>query len=110
MSDWDTHSAVMDEVVDERLGDTISYSLDGVTFTDLKGFVLPFGESIGLDGIDPTLGTRWRGKIRKTLVAEPLGSHRLRHPKLGADTWRPAADDPENQGRYWLFDIQKVSA
>jgi hypothetical protein len=108
MSDWDDAAAAMDAEVDARLGDTISYALDGVNFVDMPGFVLPAVEGIGLNELDPALGHRWRVKISKALVAEPLRTHRLSHPKLGVDTYRPAGDDPDDQGRYWIFDIQKV--
>lgn len=110
MSDWDTASSKMDIAVDERLGDTISYSTDsGVTFTDLPGFVLFFTEGFGLNSLDSALGSRPRVKIRKDLIGEVNPrTHRLRHPRLGADTYRPGNDDPDDQGRYVIFDIQKV--
>jgi hypothetical protein len=109
VSDWDASSAKMDEDVDAHLSDTISYSTDeGATFNDIAGFVLPFAEGLALGPIDPSLGSRYRVKVRKSLVAAPDRTHRLRQPKLGAGTFRPSGDDPDEQGRYWIFDIQKV--
>ena len=110
MSDWDVAAPAMDEAIDERLSDTIAYSTDeGATYDDIAGYVLPFAEGLGLNEIDSPLGARWRVKVRKTLVDEPSRTHRLKHPKLGVDTvWRPAGEDPDDQGRYWIFDIQKV--
>lgn len=111
MSDWETASAKMDQEVDARLADTISYSTDGgATFVPTPGFILPFTESFGLGGIDAPLGSRMRVKIAKAILAAPLPTHRLTHPLLGADTWKPAGEDPDQQGRYWIFDIQKVAA
>ena len=108
MSDWDNYSALMDEEVDARLADTIPYD-SGAGFVDIPGYVIPFGEGLGLDGLDPSLGTRWRVKVRKSLVPDPSRDHRLTHHKLGAGIWRPSGEDPEDQGRYWIFDIQKAS-
>lgn len=110
MSDWDSASARLDDAVDERLADTISYSVDGATFADLPGYVLPATVGIGFGELDPGLGTRWRIKIRQSLIPLPTRDHRLTHPMLGADVWRPAGEEPEEQGRYWIFDIQKAAA
>jgi len=112
LSDWDEASAAMDEGVDARLSDTVAYSTDeGATFTNIAAYVLPFAEGLGLNEIDPALGSRWRIKVAKSIVDEPKRTHRLKHHKLGANTvWRPAGDDPDEQGRYWIFDIQKVGA
>lgn len=109
MSDWDEASAQMDADVDARLSDTIAYSSDeGDSWENLPGYILPFAEGLGLGPIDPALGSRFRVKIAKSVVAEPDRTHRLRHAKLGASTWRPAGSDPDDQGRYWIFDIQQV--
>jgi len=101
----------MDASVDARLADTISYSPNGgATYVDMLGYVLPFSQGLGLDELDPTLGSRWRVKLAKALVPLPARTHRLQHPKLGVGTtWRPAGNDPEDQGRYWIFDIQKAA-
>lgn len=109
MSDWDAASAMMDTDVDARLSDTIAYSIDeGASFDEVAGYILPFAEGLGLGPIDPILGSRYRAKIAKALIPEPDRTHRLRHPKLGDATFRPAGADPDDQGRYWIFDIQAV--
>ena len=109
MSDWDAASAKMDSLVDDRLADTIRYATDGIPFEDVAGYVIPYTEGLALGEIDPSLGSRYRVKIAKAVMPEILQRHRLKHPKLGADTWRPAGEDPDEQGRYWIFDIQKAS-
>lgn len=109
MSDWDVASEKMDEDVDARLSDTINYSTDeGASYEEIAGYVLPFAEGLGLGPIDAPLGSRYRVKIRKTLIPEPHRTHRLRHRLLGDATYRPAGSDPDDQGRYWIFDVQKV--
>lgn len=108
MSKWDEAAAKMDAAVDEHLSDTISYALDGATFVDMPGYVVVFSEGLGLGEIDPTLGSRNRVKIAKSLVPEVLLTHRLRHEKLGAGTFRPAGENPDEQGRYWIFDVQET--
>ena len=111
MSDWDQVSGKMDSAVDARLSDTVSYSPNGDggdPFVDIPAFVLPFTEGLNLGELDPTLGTRWRIKVAKDVVPEVLRRQHYRHHKLGAATWRPSGENPEEQGRYWIFDIQKV--
>lgn len=112
MTDWETHSPQMDDDIDSRLGDTISLSLDaGATFSDIVGYILLVVVSSGIDGFDETLGYRPRAKIRKTIIgADPPDRSvvRLRSAKLGDFTYQPAGGEPDDQGRYWLFDIQKI--
>lgn len=107
---WDDLAAQMDLVVDNGLGDTIQLALNGLTFVDVQGFVLPFAASEGLGAFDETLGSRIRVKLAKAIVGEeePSRAIRLRSAKLGSSTWRPAGSHPDDQGRYWIFDIQKV--
>lgn len=105
---WDQASAAMDEAIDARLGDTISYAANGVSFVDLNGYVLFEEVPLGLEAIDEIMGSRPRIKIAKSVVPYPEPAHRLRHAKLGPATYRPAGSNPENQGRYWLFDVERV--
>ena len=107
--DWDQASELMDDQVDETLGDTISYAANGVSFSDIKGFVLFFGEPPVLDGIDEIMGSRPRVKIARSKVPYPDPSHRLRCAKrLGAHTFKPAGALPAEQGRYYIFDLEKA--
>lgn len=105
--DWDQASQLMDETVDETLGDDIQYAANGVSFAPLKGFVMFSGEPPVLDGIDEILGSRPRVKIAKSKVPYPDPDHRLRCPKrLGPNTFRPAGAAPAEQGRYYIFDVE----
>ena len=111
MSDWDRVSGNMDAQIDARLADTVAFSPDGDAdepFVDIAAFVLPYPEGLNLGELDPTLGARWRIKVAKANVPEILAQQHYRHHKLGDATWRPAGEDPDDQGRYWIFDIQKV--
>ena len=105
---WDDAAAAMDAEVDARLGDTIAYAANGVTFVNIKGFVLFTDTPSGLDATDEIFDARPRVKIAKSVVPYPDPQHRLRSAKLGAATYRPAGSVPEEQGRYWLFDVERV--
>lgn len=107
-SAWDQAAALLDAKVDEYLGDDIDYAANGVTFAPIKGFVLLNMASLGLESIDEIVGSRNRVKIAKAVLPRPERTHRLRHPRLGSGTFRPAGTVPEEQGRYWLFDVEKV--
>jgi hypothetical protein len=101
----------MDETVDTALGDAISLSLDaGATWTPQMGFVIAVSSTGGIMGMDEPLGTRKRVKMPRSLfpTGEPSRSVQLRHARLGAGTYRAAGGEPEEQGRYILFDVQKV--
>lgn len=109
---WDEISARMDEDVDAHVADTIAYSTDGTAFTNIPGFVLFEGE--GLEGaFEGALQTSPRVKIRASLLPAggPVRSHRLKATRLpgGANViYRPSTDKPDEQGRYIIFDVQKV--
>ncbi len=105
MSDWDRNSALMDEAIDERLGDVISYSANGVVFDDIKGYVLFPEFASGAGPIDEAFDARPQIKIARSKLPYPDPSHRLRAEKLGPGLFRPTGSVPQNQGRYWLFDI-----
>jgi hypothetical protein len=109
MSLWDIAAAKMDAAVDGIVGDTISYALDGLNFADVQGFVLD--DTTGEDGYEALRednAVRKRVKIAKAKVPEISLDHRLRHPRLGTATFRPTNSIPQSEGRYWLFDVQKV--
>ena len=112
MSDWEIHSQAMDAKVDELLGDTISLSTNGgASYTTVGGFILLVVGSSGIDGFDETLGYKPRAKLHKSLIGEEPPNRdtvRIRAGKLGGLTYQPAGGEPDDQGRYWLFDIQKM--
>lgn len=99
----------MNVTVDEWLGDDILMSVSGGAWVTIKAFVQFDHGGLGLDAIDE-LQQRQRIKVSKAIVAEPGDLHRFRASKLGADTWKPVAKDPDNDGSYWVFDIQKAAA
>ena len=105
---WDQLSAAMDQAVDDRLGDTISYAANGVSFEDIKGFVLLSEAALGLESIDEAISTRPRVKIAKALLPYPEPTHRLRHTKIGQGTFMPASVRSDSDARYWLFDVEPV--
>lgn len=105
---WDSAAAAMDAEVDARLGDTISYAANGVTFVDVSGFVLFTDVPLGLDASDEIFDARPRVKLAKAVVPYPDPQHRLRSTKLGEATYRPAGSLPQEQGRYWLFDVERI--
>lgn len=107
---WDGLADRMDDAVDGTVSDTILYALDGVTFTAISGYIFDDvqGET-AYEQNEDTFDVRKRVKIRKSLVGTVLLSHRLRHPRLGTGTFRPMSDGiPQSEGRYWLFEVQKV--
>jgi hypothetical protein len=110
---WADLAAQMDAGVDSHLGDSILYSVDGTTFLPIAGFVYDAGELEMLSGqpIDPNRRDP-RVKINRNLIPKPGLEHRLRHPRIGPGTWRPTNVEPDKltQGRYWLFDVERVSA
>jgi len=110
---WDDLAARMDEKVDEHLGDAIYISFDqGATYDEVKGFYTPTVGGQGLEGFDEILGSRPRLKLRKTLFpGEREPSHemdRFRSAKMGAFVYRPSGSNPDEQGRYFIFDVQRA--
>lgn len=109
---WSDLSAKMDATVDEQLGDDIRFSANaGGSWSMVKGFVLPSSMTNGLIGMDEPLGSRPRVKLPRTLFGDaglPDGNVRVQHAMLGPGTYRSAGGEPEEQGRYILFDVQKV--
>lgn len=105
---WDAASAMMDDKVDEIVGDRILYAANGVSFVEVPGFVLTATEGLSMNVIDEIMDVRRRIKIAKAQIPYPDPEHRLRHARLGAGTFRPAGALPEDDGRYWLFDVEKA--
>lgn len=108
---WSDHAARMDDKVDLMLGDDIELAVDGVTFIPVKGFIIRPTESVdGIIGLDGPLGSRYRAKLNNALFLGegPSNATRLRSTKLPAGTWKAGGDDPDEQGRYVIFDLQKA--
>jgi hypothetical protein len=109
---WDDLAAKMDADVDTVLGDTILFSADaGSSWSSENGFVLSASMTNGIIGMDEPLGARMRVKMARDLFGAsglPGRSVRLQHARLGQGTYRPAGGEPEEQGRYILFDVQRV--
>ena len=112
-ADWDSASAQMDDAVDARLGDTIQLSIDGGnTFLPVKGYYLPYAAGGGLEIYDEPLGQKPRFKLQVKHFPggrQPSFDYdRMRCAKAGPFTFRPSGSAPDEQGRYFIFDIQKV--
>jgi hypothetical protein len=108
---FEQNEDLLHDTVDEYLGDTIALSTDGgVTFTDILGFILMNGQAVtGFSELD-AINFRPRFKVRKTNLLDPKVNWRLRCPKLlGAGNWRMSGETIDEQGRYWVLDIQKAS-
>lgn len=108
---WEDLAAQMDATVDAAVGDAIELSTNsGASFQPVQGFVAPYVAGMGIGGFDEPLGSRNRVKLLRSYFADgvPGRDVRLRSPRLGAGTFRPASSEPEEQGRYVLFDVQKV--
>ena len=116
---WARAARVLDTAVDSVVGDRLRYRHRGVWLGPLdvaepervvEGFVLINAGSLNTDEIDETLGHRRRVKISIALVDDPIQSDRIQHPMLGPGWFCPAGATPENDGRYWIFDVQGCRA
>lgn len=109
MPPWADYAAKLDAGVDSYLGDTISYSRAGGAFEDVQGFVILAGDvpELGVTQID-SIREVDRVKLNAAL-GKPADADRLRHSKLGAGTFKPTNAEPSVQGRYWIFELQKVA-
>lgn len=104
----------MDAQVDNGLGDSIEYRINGVVVADATvAFLLDYnddGGGIGLSGTVQPMSHRWQLKIRKSLLPErPRLKHVITAPKLDGP-YRPAANNPIDGGDYWIVDLQKAPA
>lgn len=115
---WDKASKVLDRGVDGMVGDRLRYRHRGVWLgavpaggvdAVVAGFVINDAAALNINEVDETLGSRWRVKISSALVDQPIQSDRIQHPKMGSGWFCPAGSQIENDGRYWIFDVQKVT-
>lgn len=103
--------------VEEHLSDAITYIVDGAPLEEkpgvptIPGFITLVnadGAGFGtLGGMNPH-ASRWTCKVHKRFLPDgPSIKHRVEHSKLDA-TYRPAADTIDDDGTYYLFDLQKA--
>jgi hypothetical protein len=102
----------MDAQVDDRLGDSITYEINGVPVVGATtAFLLDYaddGGGMGLGGTVAPLGHRWQLKIKKSLLPErPSLKHIVTAAKLDGP-YRPAANNLIDGGDYWIVDLQKA--
>lgn len=108
---WDSAADLMDGAVDNLLGDRIRYKrATDADFVVIEGFVVIEVAGETVEENDEIVSSIPRLKVAKTTIAHPSLADRIQHPKLGSGTYRPLGSDPQTQGRYWVFDVQKVSA
>ena len=103
----------MDARVDNHLGDSISYSINGVPLEDeagnptVPGFLNLEADGLSMDGIT-SVPTRWTLKLAKQyLPAGPKMQHRVTAAKLDNLIYRPGAFVSSADGAYWLMDLQR---
>lgn len=117
MTVYEDRKAQMDAQVDRHLGDTITYIVDGAPLEStpgvpgIPGFILLVnadGSFAGtLQGFNPH-EQRWKCKVHKRYLPDgPDIRHRIQNRKL-TGTYRPAADTIDDDGDYFLFDLQKA--
>lgn len=113
---YEEMAGFLDDMVDDTLGDSIEVKLSVGAWTPRTAFIIE--ETAGLDTqgfqiteLDP-LRQRQRIKIRKDYVPTVDQSVRFRAARLGGSSalWRPSGDMPQQEGRYWLIDIQRASS
>lgn len=102
--------------VDSRLGDSLVYETAiGVALaplpaglTSVIGFVRNDADEGGYDGISPHR-QRWTLKIGKVYLPDgPKPEHRLTCARLGGVWYHPGPKTPQQDGDYWLCDLQKA--
>lgn len=102
-------AARMDAEVDTRLGDSISYSINGAPYASIQGFITDAdpGQDLAATGLDP-LPKRKRVKVARTVIERPSTADRLQADLLGPGVFRPRTSKPRVDGRYWIFDVERV--
>lgn len=110
---------MMDAQVDEHLGDSITYKIDGVPLArrdgdpTVPGFLGLFSDDGALiEGITPQQ-LRWQLKIAVTWLPAngPSMRHTVSAPGLGNNmVYRPGPSTKTEDGRYWIIDLQKAPA
>lgn len=115
MSLFEDLKPMLDATVDDVIGDSITYKINGaVVETAATAFLIDqvddgggFG---GVQGAIQPLAHRWQLKIRKDALPErPSLKHLITAPKLDGP-YRPAANNPIDGGDYWIVDLQKAPA
>lgn len=105
--------ARLDDSVDDVLGDSIEVRHGVGPWVPRMAFIQfdvagSSNQGFGIDEID-SLRTRTRLKIRQTHIPTPSTAVTIRATGKLAGIWRLSGDIPEQEGRYWLLDIQKAS-
>lgn len=105
---YDDLAKTMDDAVFEYLGNDVSYAKGGGAYRPIKAILIIAAEAEGqeLTYTDP-LNHVDRIKVQKSILAQPSGADRIKHPKL------PAVMCPKNwvsvtDGRDWLIELQKA--
>jgi len=106
----------MDAQVDDGLGDSITYKINGVPLErapgdpTIPGFISDFADDGGLyESVQP-LAHRWRLKVRKDLLPHrPSMKDIVENPKLDGP-YRPGPDNSIDGGAYWIVDLQRAPA
>lgn len=99
----------MDAQVENRLGDSISYSLAGAPPKIIRGFINIFTDEGAIEGGDP-IKKRWYVEINRTLLPRPpSNADRITHPKLDG-TYKPSTSTLSggNTARDYVFGLQKA--
>lgn len=108
----------MDAQVDEHLGDSITYKIDGVALErtegdpTVPGFLGLFSDDGALiEGITPQQ-MRWQLKIAVTWLPPtgPSMRHVITAQRLGMVNHRPGPSTKTEDGRYWIIDLQRAPA
>jgi len=106
----------MDAHVDAGVGDSITYRLTAAGpplesapgTPTIPGFIRLTNQEGGFGRISPH-DHRWFAKVHKQYLPDGVDiRHRIDHPKLDGVTMRPAADTIDDDGDYYLFDLQKA--
>lgn len=90
-----------------RLGDTISYSINGAPAADVLGFLYLDTDDALTGTVDPGK-VRWKLKIDKPFP-RPRSTDRVMHSKLGPDVYRPMDTTLSDDGNSYLCDLNKAS-
>lgn len=97
-----------DKMVDDYLGDSIWYKRDGETeFTKISGF-FPLAEPGGYEPSIDDIAVRTLCKIQIALIPEIKRGDRLKRGETDPIVYQPILASLTQEGRYWLFNIQKV--
>lgn len=102
----------MDARVDADLGDSISYRT-GAALPPLESApgkpTIPAFLILRNSEVDLGRPPIWTCKVHRSfLPGLPATTHRIDHPKLDGVTYRPATDTLDDDGDYYLFDLQKA--